>query len=98
MNRMFAITTIAFSFLCITPGALLLSAAAFSTAAAEGERPQAQLARDWTRFPPADRASCLGSTGSTGTYTDLLECLEAKRDARLLPKQPGAVGQGGPRS
>jgi hypothetical protein len=55
-----------------------------------------QLARQWSQFPAADRDSCTSLTkmGSNGTYTDLLTCLEIKRDARLLPKEPGLVGQG----
>ena len=92
MNRIFAITNIAFSFLCIAPGALILFAALYSKAPAGQERPHVQLARDWSRFPPADRANCLRSTGSSGTYTDLLTCLEIKRDARQLPKEPGMPG------
>jgi hypothetical protein len=79
MNRTFAITSIAF--LCIAPVALMLSGAVFWPAPADHEARQVQLAEDWTRFPPADRASCL-RTGSTGTYTDLIKCLEIKRDAR----------------
>jgi hypothetical protein len=52
--------------------------------------------RDWTRFDPADRASCLLSTGPTGTYTDLLDCLEARRDARQLREKPSTSGKGNP--
>jgi hypothetical protein len=99
MNRMFAIVVIALSFLCIAPGALILSATALSKAPAGDVSAQAQFAMDWTRYPPADRASCLRSTGSTGAYTDLLTCLEIKRAARQLPKEPGiphTLGQGGP--
>jgi len=48
-----------------------------------------EVARQWNNFPSADRASCtnlttLGATG--GTYTELLTCLEMKRDVRKLPK------------
>ncbi len=81
MKRIFA-TTIAR--LCIATSALILSAGVFSKAAVGEERGHA---KDWTRFPPADRASCLTSTGITGAYTELLRCLEIKRDARQLPKQ-----------
>lgn len=96
MNRMFAIAVIAFSFLCIAPGALILSAAVLSKAPASEVPAQARSAMDWTRYPPADRASCLRSTGSTGAYTELLKCLDIKRAARQLPKQPHTLGQGGP--
>jgi hypothetical protein len=88
MKRMFAIAVFAFFFLCIAPGALMLSLAIFAKAPAGDGPPQVQLARDWTRFPPADRANCLRSTGSTGAYTDLLKCLEIKRGAL------STVGQG----
>jgi len=88
MNRRLA-TTIAR--LYIATGALILFVGLFSKAAVGDERPHA---KDWTRFPPADRASCLKSTGITGSYTDLLTCLEIKRDARQLSKQPSTAGQG----
>jgi hypothetical protein len=44
--------------------------------------------RDWTSFAPADRASCLRSTGSTGAYTDVLNCLQIKRAAGQFSKEP----------
>jgi hypothetical protein len=49
-----------------------------------------QLAKEWSSFPAPDRSSCLTltRTGTTGTYTELLTCLEMKRDARRLPKEP----------
>jgi hypothetical protein len=81
MNRILAITTIAL-FLWIVPGILMLFAAEFSKAPSNRERTQLQLATDWSRFPPADRAECLRSTGASGAYTDLLTCLEKKRYAR----------------
>lgn len=63
------------------------------------ERAREQLVKEWGGFPAADREACYSLTriGGNGTYTDLLTCLEIKRDARLLPKEPGApgaVGQG----
>jgi hypothetical protein len=57
-----------------------------------------QAAKQWNQFPPGDRTSCttlttLGGTG--GTYTELLTCLEMKRDVRKLPKDSGGtVGLG----
>ena len=54
-----------------------------------------QAARQWNEFPPADRTSCVTLTtmgGTGGTYTELLTCLEMKRDARKLPKEGGTVG------
>jgi hypothetical protein len=45
------------------------------------------LAQQWNTFLAADRGSCyrLTTTGTPGTYTELLTCLEMKRDARKLP-------------
>jgi hypothetical protein len=50
-----------------------------------------QLAKQWNQFPAADRTGCLSltKTGSSGTYTDFLTCLEIKRDARRLSQEPG---------
>ncbi len=56
-----------------------------------------QVAQQWNQFPPSDRASCTNLTtmgGTGGTYTELLTCLEMKRDARKLPKDGGTVGLG----
>jgi hypothetical protein len=55
-----------------------------------------QLAQQWSTFSAPDRQSCttlttLGGTG--GTYTELITCLEMKRDAAKLPKEDGTVGQ-----
>ena len=45
------------------------------------------LVKGWNDFVAADRDSChrLTSTGTPGTYTELLTCLEMRRDARALP-------------
>jgi hypothetical protein len=45
------------------------------------------LVQQWSTFLAADRGSChrLTTTGTPGTYTELLTCLEMKRDARKLP-------------
>src|SRR5262245_45374113 len=53
-------------------------------------------AKQWNSFVAADRGSCyrLTTTGTPGTYTELLTCLEMKRDARKLPDTPSTVGQG----
>ena len=58
-----------------------------------------EVAKQWNTFAAADRASCtrlttLGGTG--GTYTELITCLEMKRDAAKLPKElkdDSALGQ-----
>jgi hypothetical protein len=51
------------------------------------------LVKQWSSFLAADRGSCyrLTTTGTPGTYTELLTCLEMKRDARKLPDN--TVGQ-----
>jgi hypothetical protein len=53
------------------------------------------LVKQWNSFLAADRGSCfrLTTTGTPGTYTELLTCLEMKRDARKLP-DTGTVGLG----
>ena len=44
------------------------------------------LVQQWSSFLAADRGSCyrLTTTGTPGTYTEFLTCLEMKRDARKL--------------
>src|SRR5215218_9436122 len=53
------------------------------------------LVQQWSSFLAADRGSCfrLTTTGTPGTYTELLTCLEMKRDARKLP-DGATVGRG----
>ena len=77
MNRPFATIALAFTFLSIAAGMI--------SSASGQEAHQTGLARDWTRFPPADRVQCLKLTAS-GLYTDLLTCLEIKRDARQIAR------------
>jgi hypothetical protein len=57
----------------------------------EGCRHSEQAAREtlvkqWSTFAGGDRQSCyrLTTTGTPGTYTELLTCLEMRRDARSL--------------
>jgi hypothetical protein len=54
------------------------------------------LVQQWASFPAADRGSCyrLTTTGTPGTYTELLTCLEMKRDARKLPDNASNIGIG----
>ena len=44
------------------------------------------LLKEWSSFPEADRNSCYGltTTGTPGTYTELLTCLEMRRDTRKI--------------
>jgi hypothetical protein len=50
------------------------------------------LAKLWKSVRAADRDSCyrLTTTGTPGTYTELLTCLEMRRDARALPNSKPA--------
>ena len=44
------------------------------------------LVKQWGSFPAADRTGCykLTTTGTPGTYSELLTCLEMRREARNL--------------
>ena len=59
-----------------------------------------QIAQQWKDFSPADRDGCVRLTtiGTGGSYTELLTCLEMRREARKLPddtstKPTGTVGR-----
>ena len=44
-----------------------------------------QLVKEWSNFPPADRARCIKATELfSPTYTELISCLEMTRDANKL--------------
>jgi hypothetical protein len=46
-----------------------------------------QLAKEWAKFPAADKANCSGATEEFApSYVELLECLEMYRDVRTMPK------------
>ena len=47
------------------------------------EEARETLRKQWTSFAGPDRQSCyrLTTTGTSGTYTELLTCLEMRRDA-----------------
>lgn len=63
------------------------------------------LAKRWSSFPAADRGSCyrLTTTGTPGTYTELLTCLEMRQATREHQNNGvdivggGTVGLGGRR-
>jgi hypothetical protein len=48
-----------------------------------------QLVKEWNQFRADDRTSCtrLTTMSGGGTYTELLTCLEMRRDARKLPTE-----------
>ena len=51
-----------------------------------------QLAKDWSTFPAADRANCINAIVSFApTYTELITCLEMKRDVKNLPSGDAAA-------
>ncbi len=55
-----------------------------------------QLAKQWSSFPAKDRASCTRLTtlgNMSGTYTELITCLEMKQEAAKLPDQPLSLGR-----
>lgn len=55
------------------------------------------LDREWARFSPADKSTCvpLSTAGGGATYTELLTCLEMTRDARnLRERERSTTGQG----
>ena len=56
---------------------------------------RARISELWNQFRRADRANCTGlaTMGGSGTYTELLTCLEIMRDARQLAgKQDDLMG------
>jgi hypothetical protein len=61
---------------------VLATLSVVASAAANPQGSFTQVAGDWTRSPPADRAACLRLVGANGTYTDLLKCVEMRLDAR----------------
>jgi hypothetical protein len=52
----------------------------------EEQKARAQLLAQWTQFPTVDRSYCreLTTLGGDPTFTELLTCLELRRDARRL--------------
>jgi hypothetical protein len=58
----------------------------FASCRGSEEAARDTLVKQWKNFPVADRNSChrLTTTGTPGTYTELLTSLEMRRDARGL--------------
>ena len=52
------------------------------TCLASEQRTREQLTKDWSTFPAADRIGCVKSLTFSPTYTELLTCLEMRRDVR----------------
>ena len=51
-----------------------------------------ELVKRWEAFNTDDKATCIPLTtaGGTPTYTELLTCLDVRRDARLLRESEGS--------
>jgi hypothetical protein len=60
---------------------------------------RAELARRWGQFPPRDRSYCvdLARLGGDPTFTELLTCLDMRREARRLREQRSGTTGASPR-
>jgi hypothetical protein len=46
------------------------------------QRTREELTKNWSTFPAADRIGCVKSLTFSPTYTELLTCLEMRRDVK----------------
>jgi hypothetical protein len=51
---------------------------------ASEQRTREQLTKNWSTFPAADRIGCVKSLTFPPTYTELVTCLEMRRDVKNL--------------
>ena len=51
---------------------------------ASEQRTREELNKKWTTFPAEDRIGCVKSMTFSPTYTELLTCLEMRRDVKVL--------------
>ncbi|MGB9208319.1 MAG: hypothetical protein WCB78_09455 [Pseudolabrys sp.] len=51
---------------------------------ASEQRTREELTKNWSTFPEADRNGCVKSLSFSPTYTELLTCLEMRRDVKNL--------------
>ena len=49
---------------------------------ASEQRTREELNKNWSTFPAADRTSCVKSLTFSPTYTELVSCLEMRRDVK----------------
>jgi hypothetical protein len=49
---------------------------------ASEQRTHEELTKNWSTFPAADRNGCVKSLSFSPTYTELLTCLEMRRDVK----------------
>ena len=57
---------------------------------ADEQKARDTLVSQWTQFEPASRANCVGMTtdiSGTGSYVELLTCLQTAKAVKDLPKQ-----------
>jgi hypothetical protein len=52
----------------------------FQSCLASEQRTRDELNKNWSTFPAADRISCVKSLTFSPTYTELVTCLEMRRD------------------
>ena len=48
------------------------------------QRTREELNKNWSTFPAADRISCVKSLTFSPTYTELVTCLEMRRDIKNM--------------
>jgi hypothetical protein len=51
---------------------------------ASEQRTREELNKNWSTFPAADRIGCVKSLSFSPTYTELVTCLEMRRDVKNL--------------
>jgi hypothetical protein len=51
---------------------------------ASEQRTREELTKHWSAYPAADRVGCAKSLTFSPTYTELLTCLEMRRDVRSV--------------
>jgi hypothetical protein len=51
---------------------------------ASEQRTREEITKNWSTFPAADRIGCVKSLTFSPTYTELLTCLEMRRDVKKL--------------
>jgi hypothetical protein len=51
---------------------------------ASEQRTREELTKNWSNFPAEDRIGCVKSLTFSPTYTELVTCLEMRRDVKKL--------------
>jgi hypothetical protein len=51
---------------------------------ASEQRTREELTKNWSTFPAADRIGCVKSLTFSPTYTELVTCLEMRRDVKKM--------------